>query len=73
MTRVRLLLEKAGGWSPEWQEELDSRASERLERAVDAAEALPMPSVEEMFGRMFDQKTGPLATQEREASRWELS
>ena len=56
LERVRLLLEKAGGWSLEWQSELETRAS-------DAIEALPKPTAEEMLRRMYEQPTTPLQTQ----------
>ena len=68
LSRMRLLLEKAGGWTPEWQEELEVEAAARLDRAVDAAESLPPPTVDEMFGRMYEEPTGPLRDQQTEAS-----
>ncbi len=66
--RVRLLLEKAGGWTPQWQDELEERASGRIEAAVELAESLPEPTMEEMFGRMFEDPTPPLRDQLDEAS-----
>ncbi len=63
LERVRLLLEKAGGWSPEWQSELETRASDAIEEAVAMAEALPQPTAEEMLRRMYEQPTTPLQTQ----------
>jgi TPP-dependent pyruvate/acetoin dehydrogenase alpha subunit len=68
LTRVRLLLDRAGGWSLDWQSELERAASERVEAAVTEAEALPEPTVEEMFGRMYAEPTPPLRAQEGEAS-----
>ena len=68
LTRLRLLLEKAGGWSTDWQEELEASAAANLDRAVDAAESLPPPSIAEMFGRMYLEPTQPLRDQEAEAS-----
>ncbi|MGH8914183.1 MAG: pyruvate dehydrogenase (acetyl-transferring) E1 component subunit alpha [Acidimicrobiia bacterium] len=67
LERARLLLEKAGGWTPEWQAGLETRAAQRVEEAVTQAEALPQPTVEEMFGRMFEKPTGPLLEQMGEA------
>lgn len=69
LQRVRLLLERAGGWTPEWQEELDVTASQRIEDAVAEAEALPQPTVAEMFGRMYEVPTGPLREQMKEAGQ----
>ena len=57
LERVRLLLERAGGWAPEWQAELETRASEVIEEAVAMAEALPQPTAEEMLLRMYEQPT----------------
>ena len=61
--RVRLLLERAGGWDPEWQAELETRASEVIEEAVAMAEALPPPTAEEMLLRMYEQPTRPIQAQ----------
>jgi 2-oxoisovalerate dehydrogenase E1 component alpha subunit len=57
LERVRLLLERAGGWTQEWQTELENRASEVIEEAVAVAEALPQPTAEEMLLRMYEQPT----------------
>ncbi|HWL49116.1 MAG TPA: pyruvate dehydrogenase (acetyl-transferring) E1 component subunit alpha [Acidimicrobiia bacterium] len=63
LERVRLLLERAGGWSPGWQSELENRASEVIEEAVAMAEALPHPTAEEMLLRMYEQPTPPIEAQ----------
>jgi pyruvate dehydrogenase E1 component alpha subunit len=68
LERVRILLERAGGWTGEWQEELETRASEVIETAVAEAESLPEPTVDEMFGRMFEKPTAPLREQMGEAT-----
>jgi len=52
LERARLLLEKAGGWTTGWQEELEAAASEVIEAAVDWAETVPAPTLEEMLSRM---------------------
>ncbi|MBW3667040.1 MAG: pyruvate dehydrogenase (acetyl-transferring) E1 component subunit alpha, partial [Actinobacteria bacterium] len=52
LRRVQLLLERAGGWSEAWQVELEEEASQRIEEAVEAAESIPAPTLEEMLGRM---------------------
>jgi pyruvate dehydrogenase E1 component alpha subunit len=67
LQRVRILLERASGWTPEWQEELEARSAARIEAAVAEAEALPQPTIAEMFGRMFEQPTGPMREQMNEA------
>lgn len=53
LRRAALLLERAGGWSEEWQAELEEEASKRIEEAVAAAESVPAPTREEMLSRMF--------------------
>ncbi len=63
LERVRLLLDRAGGWTQEWQTELEEVASRRIEEAVAEAEALPQPTVEEMIRRMYEEPTGPLRAQ----------
>lgn len=69
LQRVRLLLERADGWTPEWQEELQATAEARVEEAVAEAEALSQPTAEEMFLRMYQEPTTPLRSQIAEASR----
>ena len=63
LERVRLLLERAGGWTPGWQAELETRASNVIEEAVAMAEALPQPTAEEMLLRMYQQPTSSIETQ----------
>lgn len=67
LERVRLLLERASGWDLEWQAELETNAATAIEEAVAQAEALPQPTIEEMFGRMYEVSTGPLSEQAEEA------
>ncbi len=68
LIRIRILLEKARGWTPEWQEELEQNASAVIEEAVARAEAYPQPTVDEMFARMYSEPTSPLRDQLGEAS-----
>jgi pyruvate dehydrogenase E1 component alpha subunit len=63
LERVRALLERAGGWTPEWQAELEARASDVIEQAVADAEALPQPTGGEMLSRMYAEPTAPLSKQ----------
>ena len=53
LERVRLLLEKAGGWDQTWQDELEVAASKTIEDAVEWAESVPAPTFEEMLDRMY--------------------
>ncbi len=66
---MRLLLERADGWTPEWQAELESRATEVIEEAVAIAEALPQPTAEEMLLRMYELPTPPIQEQLGEIGR----
>ena len=67
LQRVRLLLERGGGWSADWQAGLESGATERIEAAVAEAESLPQPTADEMFRRMYETPTSPLRAQIEEA------
>ncbi|HIE21054.1 MAG TPA: pyruvate dehydrogenase (acetyl-transferring) E1 component subunit alpha [Acidimicrobiia bacterium] len=67
LERVRLLLEKAGGWSEQWQAELEAEASETIEEAVRWAESVPAPTRSEMMGRMFHETPPSLREQLDEA------
>jgi pyruvate dehydrogenase E1 component alpha subunit len=68
LERVRRLLERSGAWSPQWQQTLEREAAQRVEAAVEWAEATPPPTSEEMFARMFAEPTPPLLAQGREAA-----
>ena len=43
LTRIQILLEKARGWTQEWQEELEQGASAAIEEAVAKRRGLPLP------------------------------
>ncbi|HET8738891.1 MAG TPA: pyruvate dehydrogenase (acetyl-transferring) E1 component subunit alpha [Acidimicrobiia bacterium] len=60
LTRVRNLLERQGAWTQDWQDELETQASETIEKAVEWAEAVPEPTFEEMINRVFAEPTPPL-------------
>lgn len=63
LERVRKLLEKARGWSPEWQKELEEAASRNVEEAVEWAEGLAPPTADDMLDRMYASPTPPLDEQ----------
>jgi len=63
LERVRRLLESQGAWTEEWQSELETEATQTIERAVDWAESIPEPTFEEMLSRMYAQPTAPLREQ----------
>lgn len=66
--RVQVLLEKAGGWTPEWQQELETSAAETIEEAVSWAEGREPPTFEAMIGRMFATMPPSLAEQLEEGN-----
>ena len=66
LERVRRLLERQGQWDQDFQDELDASATERIEKAVEWAEAVPEPTFEEMLGRMYAEPTPPLREQLRQ-------
>ncbi|MGA8040843.1 MAG: thiamine pyrophosphate-dependent enzyme, partial [Acidimicrobiia bacterium] len=68
LERVRILLERAGAWSEEWQSELEASASQTIETAVERAESLPPPTADEMFHRMYVEPTAPLLEQMAETA-----
>jgi pyruvate dehydrogenase E1 component alpha subunit len=63
LIRVRNLLERQGSWSEEWQTELETQASNRIERAVEWAESVPPPTFQDMLARMYAEPTPPLLAQ----------
>jgi pyruvate dehydrogenase E1 component alpha subunit len=69
LERSRILLERAGGWTEQWQAELEASATANVEAAVAEAEAIPEPTLEEMFRRMYVEPTTPLQTQLDEAGQ----
>ncbi|MEE8405842.1 MAG: pyruvate dehydrogenase (acetyl-transferring) E1 component subunit alpha [Acidimicrobiia bacterium] len=63
LLRVRRLLEKAAGWTEEWQTELEKNASEVIEEAVEWAENVPEPTFEQMVDRVFAERPPSLTQQ----------
>ena len=68
LVRIKNLLEKARGWSQEWQEELEKAAAAKIEEAVEWAESLTAPEPEDLFDRMFASPTSSLQEQRRNVS-----
>lgn len=69
LERVRKLLEKAGGWSHEWQSDLEVAASRNIEEAVEWAEALEPPTRDDMLDRVYAEPTAPLEDQRQSSLR----
>jgi pyruvate dehydrogenase E1 component alpha subunit len=65
LERVRALLDRQDAWTESWQTDLETQASNRIERAVEWAESVPEPTFEEMLLRMYAEPTPPLLEQLR--------
>ena len=63
LERVRILLERQGSWTEDWQNELEESASAVIEEAVEWAEAVPEPTFDQMLNRMYAEPTAPLLEQ----------
>ncbi len=63
LLRIRRLLTKAGGWTEEWQADLETSASQVIEEAVEWAENVPEPTVEQMVDRVFAERPQSLTQQ----------
>ncbi|HET9258552.1 MAG TPA: pyruvate dehydrogenase (acetyl-transferring) E1 component subunit alpha [Acidimicrobiia bacterium] len=63
LERVRILLERQGSWTEDWQNELEESASAVIEEAVEWAEAVPEPTFDQMLKRMYAEPTAPLLEQ----------
>ncbi len=69
LERVRVYLSERDGWTLEWQQQIEAESTIEIERAVELAEGLPQPTVEEMFEAMFESAPSHLRTQETDARR----
>jgi pyruvate dehydrogenase E1 component alpha subunit len=67
LERVRLYLSERDRWTQEWQDRVEEQASEEIERAVEAAEALPAPGAGAVFDAMFAELPPILAEQRAQA------
>ncbi|MGH9245872.1 MAG: pyruvate dehydrogenase (acetyl-transferring) E1 component subunit alpha [Acidimicrobiales bacterium] len=61
--RLRLYLSRNDRWSPSWQDELEQESAAVVERAVEAAEAIPPFTAVEIFDGMFAELPPHLAEQ----------
>ncbi len=67
--RVRVYLSERGRWDAEWQARIEEQAAAAIERSVELAEGLPMPTADDMFESMFESMPPDLAEQRFEARR----
>ena len=68
LERVRRFLTADGGWSQEWQDEIDDRATAEVEKAVAAAEDLEPLEIDDLFDSMFAEAPAHLEDQRRMAT-----
>lgn len=68
--RVRRYLEARDRWDDDRQRTVEASASETVDAAIEAAEALAPPSAADVFGAVFAEPTPVLGDQQREAERW---
>lgn len=66
LDRVQRYLSAQDAWSETWQQEIESRATADIERAVDEAESIDPPLPTDMFDAAFAEPTSPLIAQRRE-------
>ena len=67
LERVRLWLESQDAWDEPWQDEIEDRASERIEAAVTRAESVTPFTAGEIFDATYHTPTPPLASQRARA------
>lgn len=66
LERVRIYLSERDRWSEEWQEEIQGRTGDEVERAIQLAESLYEPDADHLFGAMFETPTTTLERQRAE-------
>lgn len=71
LARVRSYLTESGLWDDERQDRTERAASDAVDEAIAAAEALPVPGVDDVFGAVFATPSSTLRTQISEARRWQ--
>ncbi|MFW6048303.1 MAG: pyruvate dehydrogenase (acetyl-transferring) E1 component subunit alpha [Candidatus Natronoplasma sp.] len=63
LKRFRAYLQDKGIWSENWEKELENRANEKIDEAVQAAESIEDPKPEEMFEYMLGELPDDLLSQ----------
>ncbi len=63
LERVRAYLEASGAWDAEWQQRLEEKSAEALERAVETAEALEPFTRRDIVAGVFQQPSDALIEQ----------
>ena len=69
--RVRRYLESRGAWDAAWQADLESSATEDIEEAINAAEALEPLAAADVFSGMFAEPTSQLQRQMEAQARYQ--
>jgi pyruvate dehydrogenase E1 component alpha subunit len=68
LERLRLYLSEREAWSDSWQEQIESEATDEIDRAIGLAEQMPALSAAEIFDAVFEELTPNLRRQQAEAA-----
>ncbi len=63
LVRLRLYLRSKGLWDEEIEKGLTENAQKEIEQAVNEAESVPTPAIDEIFQSVFEEMTPPLRDQ----------
>jgi pyruvate dehydrogenase E1 component alpha subunit len=66
LERVRIFLSERDRWTQEWQDDIEARTSDEVERAITLAESLYQPDPRHLFDAMFETPTPTLERQRTE-------
>lgn len=65
LDRVRRYLEAKGEWTEEWEAEVRAEAASAADEAIAAAESVPRPTADDLFGAVFAETPAFLAEQQQ--------
>lgn len=68
LERVRRYLDAKGAWSEDWEAQVRAEAASAADEAIAAAEAVPAPTPEDLFGAVFAEQPPHLREQQEWAS-----
>jgi pyruvate dehydrogenase E1 component alpha subunit len=66
LERVRIYLSERDRWTEEWQDQVESRTFDEVERAISLAESLYQPDPSHLFDAVFETRTSNLEEQQAE-------
>jgi pyruvate dehydrogenase E1 component alpha subunit len=68
--RMQKFLESKNLWNEKWEEKMGTEIRAKIEKSVQAYEAMKQPAVTNMFDFLFSKPTKELEKQRQEASNW---